>query len=259
MSSVRPSLQLGTTTKKISITVTSPHGLGPPGAEKGTQCSRLAQNLDLVHISIGDLLRAEQHQPLSVRAEAIRAHYEDGKDLNDRIYVDVLGEQLSAQIQAGKTNFILDGFPRNISQLQLFKGRIVKETLPLLSLSLSLSFSHFLSHYQSRAPNQIRNARKSPQHLSKPLTEIYVAMQDVNNKILTMLCFHCPEEVTRARVLHRGLTSGRANDTETAFHERYERFTKRAEAVLNSYRSAGMLIEVSQKRISPTSALSSLC
>jgi hypothetical protein len=104
----------------------NPYDPGGPGAGKGTQCTRLARDLDVVHVSVGDLLRAEQHQPLSARAEAIREHYYEGKHLDDTIYVDVLRERLALEIQNGRTNFIVDGFPRNICQTGYFERRVVR-------------------------------------------------------------------------------------------------------------------------------------
>ncbi len=105
----------------------NPDDPGGPGAGKGTQCSRLARDLDVAHVSIGDLLRAEQHQVQSTRAEAIRAHYHEGKHLDDQIYVDVLKEHLLLQIQNGTNKFLVDGFPRNICQTGCFERRVVRE------------------------------------------------------------------------------------------------------------------------------------
>lgn len=45
--------------------------IGGPGVGKGTQCSRLAVDLGLEHISVGDLLRKESQRPSSVYADFI--------------------------------------------------------------------------------------------------------------------------------------------------------------------------------------------
>jgi hypothetical protein len=106
----------------------NPDDPGGPGAGKGTQCSRLARELDVAHVSIGDLLRAEQHQAQSIRAEAIRAHYHEGEHLDDQIYVDVLREHLLLRIQNGTNKFLVDGFPRNICQTGCFERRVVRKS-----------------------------------------------------------------------------------------------------------------------------------
>lgn len=99
--------------------------LGPPGAGKSTQCTKLAEELDITHLSIGDLLRTEQHQDGSPWQEAVSEHYQHDKPLNDQVYVDVLLKELSPHNQNGKTQFLLDGFPRNIKQGEDFERQDV--------------------------------------------------------------------------------------------------------------------------------------
>jgi hypothetical protein len=52
--------------------------LGGPGAGKGTQCTRLVQNFGYVHLSAGDLLRAERQRPGSKVGEEIEDHIRKG-------------------------------------------------------------------------------------------------------------------------------------------------------------------------------------
>jgi adenylate kinase len=87
--------------------------VGPPGAGKGTQAVRLAQRLDVPHISTGDLFRAnlEARTPLGEKAK----RYMDAGDLvPDEVTVEMVRERL-AEDDAAK-GFILDGFPRNVPQ-----------------------------------------------------------------------------------------------------------------------------------------------
>jgi len=89
--------------------------VGPPGAGKGTQAVRLAERLGTPHISTGDLFRANlqpgAETPLGLEAK----RYMDAGDLvPDAVTVAMVRERL-AEDDAGK-GFILDGFPRNLSQ-----------------------------------------------------------------------------------------------------------------------------------------------
>jgi adenylate kinase len=87
--------------------------VGPPGAGKGTQAARLAEELDVPHISTGDLFRAslEQQTPLGIEAK----RYMDAGDLvPDSVTVEMVRERLTND-DATK-GFILDGFPRTLSQ-----------------------------------------------------------------------------------------------------------------------------------------------
>jgi adenylate kinase len=87
--------------------------VGPPGAGKGTQAARLAEQLDVPHVSTGDLFRAnlKDETPLGLEAKT----YMDAGDLvPDSVTVGMVADRLSDS-DAGK-GFILDGFPRTASQ-----------------------------------------------------------------------------------------------------------------------------------------------
>ncbi|MCO1654962.1 adenylate kinase [Pseudonocardia humida] len=87
--------------------------VGPPGAGKGTQAARLAEELDVPHISTGDLFRAnlDRQTPLGVEAK----RYMDAGDLvPDSVTVEMVRDRLTADDAA--KGFILDGFPRTVSQ-----------------------------------------------------------------------------------------------------------------------------------------------
>jgi adenylate kinase len=85
--------------------------LGPPGAGKGTQAQRLASADGLLHLSTGDLLRAEVQAgtPLGQEAEAVMAR---GELVSDTLVLAIVRSRLE-QHQGG---WLLDGFPRNLVQ-----------------------------------------------------------------------------------------------------------------------------------------------
>jgi adenylate kinase len=87
--------------------------VGPPGAGKGTQAVRLAERLGVPHISTGDLFRANLKQETELGTEAKR--YMDAGDLvPDSVTVAMVRDRLAADdVTKG---FILDGFPRTVSQ-----------------------------------------------------------------------------------------------------------------------------------------------
>jgi adenylate kinase len=89
--------------------------VGPPGAGKGTQAVRLAERLDVPHISSGDLFRANlqpgAETPIGLEAK----RYIDAGDLvPDSVTIAMMRDRL-AEEDAVK-GFVLDGFPRNLSQ-----------------------------------------------------------------------------------------------------------------------------------------------
>ncbi len=87
--------------------------VGPPGAGKGTQAQRLAERLDVPHISTGDLFRAnlQQETPLGIEA---KRYMDDGDLVPDQVTVAMVRDRLSHDDAA--KGFILDGFPRTQSQ-----------------------------------------------------------------------------------------------------------------------------------------------
>ncbi len=87
--------------------------VGPPGAGKGTQAERLAERLDVPHISTGDLFRANLSEETELGLEAKR--YMDAGDLvPDEVTVAMVRDRLTHD-DATK-GFLLDGFPRTLSQ-----------------------------------------------------------------------------------------------------------------------------------------------
>ncbi len=87
--------------------------LGPPGAGKGTQAVELAKNLSLPHISTGDLLRQNVAGNTPLGNEA-KGYMEKGALVPDELVGKMLSQRL-AQPDT-KKGFILDGYPRNLSQ-----------------------------------------------------------------------------------------------------------------------------------------------
>lgn len=86
---------------------------GPPGAGKGTQALRLAEQLKLNHISTGDILRNEiaRATPLGVKVKSVM---DRGELVSDGILVEILKTVMERHPEV--KGFIFDGFPRTIPQ-----------------------------------------------------------------------------------------------------------------------------------------------
>jgi adenylate kinase len=87
--------------------------LGPPGAGKGTQASRLVESRGMVQLSTGDMLRAavKAQTPIGLKAKAVM---EAGELVSDEIVSGIIGEALDG-LPAG-TGVIFDGYPRTEAQ-----------------------------------------------------------------------------------------------------------------------------------------------
>jgi adenylate kinase len=89
--------------------------VGPPGAGKGTQAAFLAKKLSIPHISTGDLFRANISQGTSLGKQA-KSYMDEGNLVPDAVTIAMALDRM-AQPDA-QNGFLLDGFPRNVSQAQ---------------------------------------------------------------------------------------------------------------------------------------------
>lgn len=96
--------------------------LGVPGAGKGTQARLLSEQLDIPHISTGDLFRAAVRDGSAVGLEA-RRYMERGQLVPDDITISMLLERLGQPDAAGGA--ILDGFPRTRGQAEALDRALV--------------------------------------------------------------------------------------------------------------------------------------
>lgn len=89
--------------------------LGPPGAGKGTIARRVMDDLNIVQISTGDLLREAVSQGTELGKKA-KSYMDAGDLVPDDLVIDMLKERIKAP-DCGE-GFILDGFPRTIAQAE---------------------------------------------------------------------------------------------------------------------------------------------
>jgi adenylate kinase len=87
--------------------------LGPPGSGKGTQAKKLADRYGALHLSTGDLLRAEVAAGSDV-GRAANAYMERGDLVPDQLILEMIRGRLAALPNGA--GFILDGFPRTETQ-----------------------------------------------------------------------------------------------------------------------------------------------
>jgi len=86
---------------------------GPPGSGKGTQSVRLAEKFNLIHLSTGDMLRAEiaADTELGKKMSLIMSK---GELVPDEVVIEMIAFKIDNSRDA--SGFLFDGFPRTVSQ-----------------------------------------------------------------------------------------------------------------------------------------------
>ena len=142
--------------------------MGPPGAGKGTQAENIIKYYDIPHISTGDMFRAAISEKTEIGLLA-KSYIDAGNLVPDEVTVGIVKERLSQD--DCKKGFLLDGFPRDIHQAEMFKD-MLKE----LGLSIDIVLNIHVDH--EKLVNRIIGRRICPNcgrtyHIvyNKPLKE----------------------------------------------------------------------------------------
>jgi len=107
---------------------------GPPAAGKGTQCARLMERYGVVHISTGDMLRAEVKKESDLGKQAGEA-MSKGELVSDELIINIVKARL-AENDCKKNGWLLDGFPRTQAQAEaLSSADIVPTKFILIKVS----------------------------------------------------------------------------------------------------------------------------
>ena len=181
--------------------------IGGPGVGKGTQCTWLAKDLELVHVSVGDLLRAKAKQDPMEDGIDIEGRMREGLLSPVEVVQKILKSFLVKKMKEGKSIFLVDGFPRSMEQARHFEA-------------------------------QVRNA------LWRRLYTRLIIIKSV--EIKAALYFYAPEAVMHERMMGRSKTSGRVDDTPETFQKRYKGFEEENADVLNYFQERGKLHKVRQ-------------
>jgi adenylate kinase len=86
---------------------------GPPGSGKGTQSVRLAEKFNLIHLSTGDMLRAEISAGTELGGK-MSLIMSKGELVPDEVVIEMIAHKIDSS--KGSAGFLFDGFPRTVAQ-----------------------------------------------------------------------------------------------------------------------------------------------
>jgi len=122
---------------------------GPPGSGKGTQSVTLAEKYNMLHLSTGDMLRAElaAGTELGRKMAAIMAA---GELVPDDVVIAMIAQKIDST--TGKAGFIFDGFPRTVEQADALQNMLKERGMKIdLMLVLDVNDAELMDRMKKRA------------------------------------------------------------------------------------------------------------
>jgi len=133
---------------------------GPPGSGKGTQSVRLAEKFNLLHLSTGDMLRAEivAGTELGKKMSAIMSK---GELVPDEVVIEMIAVKIDSV--KDKAGFLFDGFPRTVAQTVALEKMLNDRGMKIDSmLVLDVDYDELVRRMIARAKLSDRPDDKDP-------------------------------------------------------------------------------------------------
>lgn len=183
--------------------------LGAPGAGKGTQAVRLAERYKIPHISTGDIFRSniKERTPIGIVA---KSYIDKGQLVPDEVTIQIVKERLEKD--DCKNGYLLDGFPRTVSQAEALDG-----------------FSEVDSVVNIDVPLHKLMRRITGRRVCGKCGESY----HIDYLDGSTSCKKCDGELIQ-----------RADDNEETVGKRLEVYEKQTAPLIDHYKSKGKLIDV---------------
>ena len=183
--------------------------LGAPGAGKGTQAVRLAKRYKIPHISTGDIFRSniKERTPIGIVA---KSYIDKGQLVPDEVTIQIVRERLEKD--DCKNGYLLDGFPRTVSQAEALDG-----------------FSEVDSVVNIDVPLHKLMRRITGRRVCGKCGESY----HIDYLDGSTSCKKCDGELIQ-----------RADDNEETVGKRLEVYEKQTAPLIDHYKSKGKLIDI---------------
>ncbi|CAA7408058.1 unnamed protein product [Spirodela intermedia] len=200
---VRPSRPGGGRAVKVRCSAGRPLKVmisGAPASGKGTQCELIVKKYGLVHISTGDLLRAEVSAVSEIGKKA-REYMENGLLVPDEIVTEMVVSRLSRE-DVKEKGWLLDGYPRSPAQAESLERLRVRPDIYIVL----------------EVPDEILIDRCVGRR-----------MDPVTGKIYHVKNFPPETEEIKARLITR------ADDTQEKVKSRLETYKRNTESIVSTY------------------------
>lgn len=188
--------------------------IAPPGAGKGTQAKMLCSKFNMVHISVGDLLRSEIEKGNDL-SESLKQRMQSGKLVEDELILKIMEKRLNeSDLDNG---FILDGFPRNINQ-----------AINLDKITNKIDAVIYLEVSKEELERRIVG-RLVCKTCGASYSELIEELMPINNNI----CDKCNSKLEK-----------RIDDTVEIFNNRYNTYLEETHPILEFYKEKNKLYTI---------------
>ena len=187
--------------------------LGPPGAGKGTQAIHLSEEWHIPHISTGNLFRNNLKKNTPI-AKLSKAYKDKGELVPDEIVLGMLFKHIA--LKDCKKGYILDGFPRTLSQAEALNKQLTATKSHVLVINLDVPDRVVLERLTGRL---VCDKCQTPYHKTAASPK------------LQGICDRCG-----------GILIQRQDDTEEVVRDRLKVFHEQSEPVKDYYQKQGKLI-----------------
>jgi adenylate kinase len=192
--------------------------VGPPGAGKGTQATRLAEKLKIPHISTGDLFRTNMSRQTEL-GKLAKSYIEAGELVPDEVTIGMAKDRMEQPDAAG--GFLLDGFPRNVPQAEALDELLQTERMQLDAvLDLEVPEEEVVKRIAGRRVCRNDSAHVFHVTYSPPRQE--------------GVCDVCGGELYQ-----------RHDDSEETVRTRLEVYHTQTEPIIDYYKTQGLVITIS--------------
>lgn len=198
--------------------------IAPPAAGKGTISAKVCAEYNIPHISTGDLLRDEIAGGTKLGMQ-IKSSMARGEFVSDDVITKLLKKRLSSK--DAKKGFILDGYPRNIKQADIYND-LLKELSYDMGVVIFLDIDKEVAMKRALSRVVCSKCGMSYNLINKELSPVKEGICDVCGSSLKT----------------------RSDDNEETFIKRFDTYIKETYPLIEYYKNKNNLVEINVTNMS---------